>query len=128
MDGGGVSGRCCQGLNSWGLLSRVLLESFISTQKLSVQKTLQRKFKRFVAHAGDFQELLLSVLQGLVREQLRYEAMNGAAPGADTFVSVPIGCDPISCAAIAFIFEPIGSAAPTHTAFVCHCLCSTTTA
>ncbi|CAL8466756.1 g6292 [Coccomyxa elongata] len=70
---------------------RVLLESFISTQKLSVQKTLQRKFKRFVSHQRDFQELLLSVLQGLVREQLRYEAMNGGAPGADAFVSVPIG-------------------------------------
>lgn len=70
----------------------MLLESFISTQKLSVQKTLQRKFKRFVSHQRDFQELLLSVLQGLVREQLRYEAMNGAAPAADAFVSVPIGC------------------------------------
>ncbi|EIE26454.1 MCM-domain-containing protein, partial [Coccomyxa subellipsoidea C-169] len=70
---------------------RVLLESFISTQKLSVQKTLQRKFKRFVSHQRDFQELLLSVLQGLVREQLRYEAMNGAPPAAEAFVSVPIG-------------------------------------
>ncbi len=70
----------------------MLLESFISTQKLSVQKTLQRKFKRFVSHQRDFQELLLSVLQGLVREQLRYEAMNGAPPGADAFVSVPVGC------------------------------------
>ena len=74
----------------WGC--RVLLESFISTQKLSVQKTLQRKFKRFVSHQRDFQELLLSVLQGLVREQLRYEAMNGAPPAAEAFVSVPIGC------------------------------------
>jgi DNA replication licensing factor MCM2 len=67
----------------------VLLESFISTQKLSVQKTLQRKFKRFITYKRDFEELLLSTLQGLVREQLRYEAYNGTAPSADGFVSIP---------------------------------------
>ena len=71
-------------------LCRVLLDSFISTQKLSVQKTLQRKFKRFVSYKRDFQELLLSALQGLVREQIRYEACSGAASASDAVVSVPM--------------------------------------
>ncbi|CAK0754965.1 hypothetical protein CVIRNUC_002337 [Coccomyxa viridis] len=69
---------------------RVLLDSFISTQKLSVQKTLQRKFKRFVSYKRDFQELLLSALQGLVREQIRYEACSGASSAAEPIVSVPM--------------------------------------
>ena len=72
-----------------GQRCRVLLDSFISTQKLSVQKTLQRKFKRFVSYKRDFQELLLSALQGLVREQIRYEACSGAAPASEAVVSVP---------------------------------------
>ena len=71
-------------------LCRVLLDSFISTQKLSVQKTLQRKFKRFVSYKRDFQELLLSALQGLVREQIRYEACSGAASASEPVVSVPM--------------------------------------
>ncbi len=71
-------------------LRRVLLDSFISTQKLSVQKTLQRKFKRFVSYKRDFQELLLSALQGLVREQIRYEACSGASSAAEPIVSVPM--------------------------------------
>ena len=71
-------------------MCRVLLDSFISTQKLSVQKTLQRKFKRFVSYKRDFQELLLSALQGLVREQIRYEACSGAASAAEPVVSIPM--------------------------------------
>ena len=85
----------CHQVNTCGSLRcydlcRVLLDSFISTQKLSVQKTLQRKFRRFVAYKRDFQELLLSTLQGLVREQIRYEACSGAASAADPVVSVPM--------------------------------------
>ena len=41
----------------------MLLESFISTQKLSVQKTLARKFGRFVSFRRDCAELLLATLQ-----------------------------------------------------------------
>lgn len=52
---------------------------------------LQRKFKRFVTYKRDFEELLLSTLQGLVREQLRFEAYNGTAPSADGYVTVSIG-------------------------------------
>ena len=40
-----------------------MLESFVATQKLSVQKALRRKFRRFVAAKGDFNALVLLKLQ-----------------------------------------------------------------
>jgi hypothetical protein len=67
-----------------------MLESFISTQKLSVQKMLGRKFGRFMAFKADFLELLMAALQGLVREQLQLEAIQGA-PAGDAVV-VPLRC------------------------------------
>lgn len=67
-----------------------MLESFISTQKLSVQKMLGRKFGRFMAFKADFLELLMGALQGLVREQLQLEAIQGA-PAGDAVV-VPLRC------------------------------------
>lgn len=68
------------------LVYRVMLESFISTQKMGVQKALQKKFKRFMSYKQDFLELLMAALQALVREQLRYDDMTGRS--ADGFVKV----------------------------------------
>ena len=74
---------------------RVLLDSFISTQKLSVQKTLARKFARFVAGRRSHAELLLGALQQLLREQRRFDAAPGAPPPPeDGLVHVPIKCAP----------------------------------
>ena len=42
-----------------------------------------------MSYKRDFQELLLSALQGLVREQIRYEACSGAASASEPVVSVP---------------------------------------
>ena len=53
----------------------MLVESFVSTQKVSVQKAMGRKLARFVTHQRDYVELLMSALQQLVREELRREAM-----------------------------------------------------
>ena len=69
---------------------RVMLESFISTQKLSVQKMLARKFARFMSYKRDFLELLMSTLQSLVREQLQIESITGAVGGDE--VLVPLRC------------------------------------
>ena len=71
-------------------LRRVMLESFISTQKLSVQKMLARKFARFMSYKRDFLELLMSTLQSLVREQLQIESITGAVGGNE--VLVPMRC------------------------------------
>ena len=67
-----------------------MLESFISTQKLSVQKMLARKFARFMSYKRDFLELLMSTLQSLVREQLQIESITGAVGGDE--VLVPLRC------------------------------------
>ena len=40
-----------------------MLESFISTQKLSVQKALAKKFRRFMTAKADFNQLALYKLQ-----------------------------------------------------------------
>jgi DNA replication licensing factor MCM2 len=40
-----------------------MLDSFVSTQKLSVQKALRRKFRRFLVTASDFSQLVLFKLQ-----------------------------------------------------------------
>ena len=61
---------------------------------MSVQKALARKFQRYIAHKADFVELLMSALQGLVREQLRFEALTGTPAGNETHVNVRVRCVP----------------------------------
>jgi hypothetical protein len=40
-----------------------MLESFVATQKLSVQKALRRKFRRYISAKSDFNGLVLLKLQ-----------------------------------------------------------------
>ncbi|KAJ7295046.1 hypothetical protein O6H91_Y216100 [Diphasiastrum complanatum] len=54
---------------------RVLLDSFISTQKFGVQKALQKSFKKYMTFKRDFNELLLHLLRGLVKDALRLEEL-----------------------------------------------------
>ncbi|BBN03861.1 DNA replication licensing factor MCM2 [Marchantia polymorpha subsp. ruderalis] len=54
---------------------RVLLESFISTQKYGVQKSLQKSFKKYITYKLDFNELVLHLLRGLVKDVLRFEEL-----------------------------------------------------
>ncbi|XP_024380390.1 DNA replication licensing factor MCM2 [Physcomitrium patens] len=54
---------------------RVMLESFISTQKFGVQKALQKSFKKYITYKKDFNELLLHLLRGLVADAIRFEEM-----------------------------------------------------
>ncbi|CAG9463626.1 unnamed protein product [Pedinophyceae sp. YPF-701] len=65
---------------------RVLLESFMSTQKYTIQQVLRRKFRRFLSRHRDFQELLMGLLRGLVRRNQRYAELQGAAADAGTTV------------------------------------------
>ncbi|VDK83922.1 unnamed protein product [Litomosoides sigmodontis] len=52
---------------------RVLLESFISTQKASVMRQMRKNFDRYIFVNRDHNELLLYLLKQLVRDQLHYE-------------------------------------------------------
>jgi len=51
---------------------RVMLESFIDTQKYSVMKTMKRNFSRYLSYKRDNNELLLFILRGLANETATY--------------------------------------------------------
>merc|ERR1719145_37954 len=51
---------------------RVMLESFIDTQKYSVMKNMKRNFNRYLAYKRDNNELLLFILRGLANETATY--------------------------------------------------------
>ena len=57
----------------------VMLSSFIGTQKLSVQKSLQKKFARYTHFHRDYDQLLLEILRGIVREMNYWDRVG--APG-----------------------------------------------
>ncbi|XP_039627355.1 DNA replication licensing factor MCM2 [Polypterus senegalus] len=52
---------------------RVMLESFIDTQKFSVMRTMRKTFARYLAFRRDNNELLLFILKQLVAEQVMYQ-------------------------------------------------------
>jgi DNA replication licensing factor MCM2 len=52
-----------------------MLQSFIGTQKQSVQKTLQKKFARYTHFHRDYDALLLEILRGLLREAMHWESV-----------------------------------------------------
>ncbi|XP_009107470.2 DNA replication licensing factor MCM2 isoform X2 [Brassica rapa] len=52
---------------------RVLLDSFISTQKFGVQRTLRESFKRYITYKKDYNSLLLVLLKELVKNALKFE-------------------------------------------------------
>merc|ERR1711997_54739 len=51
---------------------RVMLESFIDTQKYSVMKTMKKHFARYLSYKRDNNELLLFILRGLANETSTY--------------------------------------------------------
>jgi DNA replication licensing factor MCM2 len=69
---------------------RVMLGSFVATQKLAAQKAMRAKFGRYLATSSGDRELLLAALQGLAREHARFDALVGAADGDGGGVRVPL--------------------------------------
>merc|ERR1719150_2550611 len=51
---------------------RVMLESFIDTQKFSVMKAMKRNFARYLTYKRDNNELLLFILRQLTQETVAY--------------------------------------------------------
>ena len=51
---------------------RVMLESFIDTQKFSVTRNMRKAFSQYLAYKRDNNELLLFVLNQLVKEQTTF--------------------------------------------------------
>jgi len=52
---------------------RVMLESFIDTQKYSVMRSMRRNFSRYLAFKRDNNELLLFILRQLIHDQASYQ-------------------------------------------------------
>ncbi|XP_064614879.1 DNA replication licensing factor mcm2-like [Liolophura sinensis] len=52
---------------------RIMLESFISTQKFSVMRSMRKTFSRYLAFKKDNNELLLFVLKQLAQDQLSFQ-------------------------------------------------------
>lgn len=52
---------------------RIMLESFISTQKFSVMRTMRKTFGRYLSYKKDNNELLLFVLKQLAQDQMSFQ-------------------------------------------------------
>ena len=51
---------------------KVMLESFLQAQKISIRKELQRVFRKYVSIGEDKNQLLMHQLQGLFRDAEMY--------------------------------------------------------
>lgn len=71
---------------------RTTVESFVNAQKMSVKRTLERGFRKYIHQARDHDELLAFLLGGLVKDRMRF-AQYGAGRHREppAAVSVPIG-------------------------------------
>ncbi|GJN40222.1 hypothetical protein PR202_gb29406 [Eleusine coracana subsp. coracana] len=69
---------------------RVLLDSFISTQKFGVQKALQKNFRKYMTFKKDYNELLLLLLRTLVKEALHFEEIVSGSTSRLTHVEVKV--------------------------------------
>lgn len=52
-----------------------MLESFVSTQKMGVQKALQKKFRQFISYKKDFVELLMATLQASLMRHMSLQSV-----------------------------------------------------
>ncbi|XP_008798359.1 DNA replication licensing factor MCM2 [Phoenix dactylifera] len=69
---------------------RVLLDSFISTQKFGVQKALQKSFKKYMTFKKDYNELLLHLLRVLVKDALHFEEIVSGTTSHLTHIEVKV--------------------------------------
>lgn len=70
---------------------RVLLDSFISTQKFGVQKALQKSFRKYMTFKKDYNKLLLHLLRELVKNALHFEEIvNGTSSRFITQIDIKI--------------------------------------
>lgn len=65
---------------------KVMLESFLQAQKVSVRRTLQRSFRKYVTFGEESNQLLMHQLQGLVREEEKFQK-----------VRIQDGCSGLRC-------------------------------
>ncbi|GFZ20970.1 minichromosome maintenance (MCM2/3/5) family protein [Actinidia rufa] len=69
---------------------RVLLDSFIATQKFGVQKALQKSFKKYMTFKKDFNELILHLLRGLVKDALHFKEILSGSTSNLAYIDVTV--------------------------------------
>ncbi|KAK4836622.1 hypothetical protein QYF36_025501 [Acer negundo] len=69
---------------------RVLLDSFISTQKFGVQKALQKSFRKYMTFKKDYNRLLLELLRELVKNALHFEEIVSGSSSRLNHIDVKI--------------------------------------
>lgn len=71
---------------------RATVESFVSAQKMSIKRTLERGFRKYIHQARDADELLAFLLGGIVKDKMRFSRYGGARRQAEmpTTVTVPL--------------------------------------
>ncbi len=52
---------------------KVVLESFLQAQKVSVRRTLQRAFRKYITYGEESNQLLMHQLQGLIVDAEKYK-------------------------------------------------------
>lgn len=57
------------------LAIKVMLESFLQSQKVAVRKELQRAFRKYITFGEEKNQLLMHQLQGLLRDAERYQQL-----------------------------------------------------
>ncbi len=55
---------------------QVVLESFLQAQKISVRKSLQRGFRKYLTYGEASNQLLMHKLQGLIVEVEKYKLVS----------------------------------------------------
>ncbi|PON95809.1 DNA replication licensing factor Mcm [Trema orientale] len=69
---------------------RVLLDSFISTQKFGVQKALQKSFRKYMTYKKDYNELLLYLFRELVKNALHFDDIVSGSTSGLTHIDVKV--------------------------------------
>jgi DNA replication licensing factor MCM2 len=67
-----------------------MLGSFIQSQKYSVHKTMERRFKRYLTFGSDYHQLLLSLLRGLLEEVQKETRQQGLMLQAEEQYRIPV--------------------------------------
>ncbi|CAI2335851.1 unnamed protein product [Caenorhabditis sp. 36 PRJEB53466] len=63
--------------------TRIMLESFVNTQKASIMRQMKKTFSRYLTENRSANELLLFVLKQLIRQQMHYASARG---GGDSII------------------------------------------
>ena len=72
------------------LAIRATVESFVSAQKMSIKRTLERGFRKYIHQARDHDELLSFLLGGIVKDKMRFSQYGHRRREADAPFTITV--------------------------------------